>query len=119
MSTAVLIEKLSEYEISAERKSIYDDIEQLIDFGYDINKSRSRTNGGYYIGERQFQMSELKLLVDCILASRFISLKKSRELIDKIEKMASVHEGKQIKRTVYVQNRVKTDNESIYYLVND
>lgn len=119
MSTAVLIEKLSEYEISAERKSIYDDIEQLIDFGYDINKSRSRTNGGYYIGERQFQMSELKLLVDCILASRFISLKKSRELIDKIEKMASVHEGKQLKRTVYVQNRVKTDNESIYYLVND
>lgn len=119
MSTKQLIDELAARDISAERKSIYDDISQLIDFGYDINIIKSRSNGGYYIGERHFELSELKLLVDSVQASRFITLKKSRDLISKLEKMTSIHEEASLKRNVYVQNRIKTDNESIYYVVND
>lgn len=119
ISTAEMIEKLSGVGIGAERKSIYDDINQLNDFGFDICINHSRVNGGYYIGTRQFEVSELKLLVDSVLASRFISLKKSRELIEKLEKTLSVSERTALKRNVYVQNRVKTDNDSIYYVIND
>lgn len=119
MSTQQLIKELAAHEISAERKSIYDDIDQLIDFGYDININKSKRNGGYYIGSRHFELTELKLLVDSVQASRFITLKKSRELISKLEKMLSIHEENALKRNVYVQNRIKTDNESVYYVVND
>ncbi len=119
MSTQKLIAELAKYDISAERKSIYDDISQLIDFGYDIEKSKSKTNGGYYIASRHFELSELKLLVDTVQASRFITLKKSRELIGKLEGQVSYHDEAQLKRDVFVQNRIKTDNESIYYVVND
>lgn len=119
MSTQQLIAELAAKDISAERKSIYDDIAQLIDFGYDINTNKSKINGGYYIASRHFEISELKLLVDSVQSSRFITLKKSRELISKLEKMTSVHEEASLKRNVYVQNRIKTDNESIYYVVND
>lgn len=119
MSTQKLIEELAKYDISAERKSIYDDISQLIDFGYDIETVKSRTNGGYYIASRHFELFELKLLVDSVQASRFITLKKSRELIGKLESMVSTYDEAQLKRDVFVQNRIKTDNESIYYVVND
>lgn len=119
ISTSLLIEELARVGIGAERKSIYDDINQLIDFGFDININHSKTKGGYYIGERQFEISELKLLVDSVLASRFISLKKSRALIEKLEQTASVNDRAVLKRNVYVRNRVKTDNDSIYYAIND
>lgn len=119
ISTADIIEKLSKVGIGAERKSIYDDINQLNDFGFDICINHSKVNGGYYIGTRQFEISELKLLIDSVLASRFISLKKSRELMEKLEKTISVNERAALKRNVYVQNRVKTDNDSIYYVIND
>lgn len=119
ISTALLIDKLSSFGIGAERKSIYDDIASLNDFGFDICINHSRTQGGYYIGTRQFELSELKLLVDSVLASRFISLKKSRELLDKLEKTLSVNDRNALKRSVYVTNRVKTDNDSIYYVIND
>ena len=119
MNTAQLIIELEKYDIKAERKSIYDDIEQLIQFGYDIILNKSRINGGYYMASRKFELPELKLLVDSVQASRFITQKKSRELIRKLEKLCSVYDGAQLKRQVYVLHRVKTDNESIYYNVND
>lgn len=119
MSTQRLIEELAKSEISAERKSIYDDINQLIDFGYDIEINKSKKDGGYYIASRNFETSELKLLVDSVQASRFITLKKSRELIGKLESMVSVYDEASLKRDVFVQNRIKTDNESVYYVVND
>ena len=119
MSTSRLIKELEKYEIGAERKSIYDDIAQLIDFGYDIVINRSKRDGGYYMASRQFELSELKLLVDSVQASRFITAKKSRELIQKLESMASDYDQVQLKRDVYVNNRVKTENESIYYVIND
>lgn len=119
MSAAQLIEELAGYDIKAERKSIYDDMNQLIDFGYDIILVKSRVNGGYYMASRDFELAELKLLVEVVQSSKFITLKKSRELIAKIEKLASKSDAKQLQRQVYVANRIKTANESIYYIVDD
>ncbi len=118
MTAAALIEELAKVEVAAERKSIYDDIEQLIQFGYDIVHNKSRVNGGYYMASRRFELAELKVLVDSVQASRFISAKKTRELIGKLEQLCSVHEEKELKRQVYVVNRIKTDNESIFYNVD-
>lgn len=119
MSAQTLIDALDEYGIRAERKSIYDDITQLIDFGYDIVLVKAKSGGGYYLASREFELAELKLLVETVQASRFLTLKKSRELIAKIEKLASKAEAGQLQRQVYVANRIKTANESIYYIVDD
>lgn len=118
MSTQELIEALAEYDITAERKSIYNDFEQLTRFGYDIVYVKSRHNGGYYLAGRKFELPELKLLVDAVQSSRFITLRKSRELIHKIEQLAGKYEAKQLQRQVYVAGRIKTENESIYYNVD-
>ena len=119
MSTQRLIEELARYDIKAERKSIYDDMNQLMDFGYDIILSKAKDNGGYYMASRDFELAELKLLVEVVQASRFITQKKSTELIDKIEKLTSKADARQLQRQVYVANRIKTANESIYYIVDD
>lgn len=119
MSAQALIDALGAYDIKAERKSIYDDIAQLIDFGYDIVLVKAKSGGGYYLAGREFELAELKLLVETVQASRFLTLKKSRELIAKIEKLASKAEAGQLQRQVYVANRIKTANESIYYIVDD
>ena len=119
MTAAGLIDELDKIGIRAERKSIYSDIAELTDFGYDIIHVKSRTNGGYYLAGRDFEMAELKLLVDAVQSSRFITKKKSTELIKKIEKLTSSHEAKKLQRQVYVTNRIKTDNESIYYTIDD
>lgn len=113
-----LIEELAYYNISAERKSIYDDISCLINFGYDIVNSKAK-NGGYYLASREFELPELKLLVDAVQASRFITQKKSKELIEKIEKLAGPFEAKKLQRQVLVAGRIKTENESIYYNVDE
>lgn len=118
LSAQDLITELSFYDIKAERKSIYDDIECLNFYGYDIVNSKARVGGGYYMASRDFELPELKLLVDAVQASRFITQKKSRELIAKIEKLAGPYEGKQLQRQVFVAGRVKTENESIYYNVD-
>lgn len=112
-----LIQSLARYGISAERKSIYADIEALRQFGLDVEFQKG-TDGGYYIANRMFQLPELKLLVDSVQASKFITHRKSLELIRKIESLASIYEARQLHRQVYVANRVKTMNESIYYNVD-
>ena len=118
ITTKDLITKLEEYGIAAERKSIYNDIAQLTDFGYDIIQKDNRTGGGYYLASREFELAELKLLVDAVQSSRFITQKKSRELIAKLEKLISKHDGTKLQRQVYVAGRVKTENESIFYHVD-
>lgn len=117
--TSRIIEELEKNGISAERKSIYDDIAYLIDYGYDIVLNPSKRNGGYYMASRDFELPELKILVDSVQSSRFITAKKSRELIEKLESLGSVFDAKELKRHVYVANRIKSENESIYYTVND
>ncbi|KAB3536271.1 WYL domain-containing transcriptional regulator [Alkaliphilus pronyensis] len=113
-----LIEELRKYEISAERKSIYADIEMLMEFGLDIICQKGRANQ-YFIGVRDFELPELKLLVDAVQSSRFITYKKSEELIGKLEKLTSVHEAQELHRHVVISDQIKTMNESIYYNVND
>lgn len=114
-----IIDELEKNDIYAERKSIYDDMKQLQDFGYDIVHIKSKTNGGYYWGERLFELAELKLLVDAVSAFRFVSQKKSREMIKKMESLLSKNDAKQLNRQVYVTNRIKTENEGFYYQVDE
>ena len=116
---AQIIEELSKVSISAERKSIYSDLEALSDFGFDIISSKSRERSGYYLASRDFELAELKLLVDAVQSSRFITAKKTKELIGKLEKLASPYEAKQLQRQVYVSDRIKNSNESIYYSVDE
>lgn len=117
LSTKDMIRGLAEYGIAAERKSIYTDIEALTDYGMDIVKAGGRA-GGYYIASRQFELPELKLLVDAVQASKFITGKKSRELIAKLETLTSHANGGKLHRQVVVNNRNKAVNESIYYSVD-
>lgn len=117
MSTNDLIRELASFGISAERKSVYDDVDALIDFGIDIVKINARSNL-YYIGEREFQLPELKLLVDTVQSSKFITHKKSLELIKKLEGFTSRHNAKKLQRQVFVSGRVKAANEQIYYNVD-
>lgn len=117
MTLAEIIEALGEHGVSAERKSLYDDFESLRVYGVDVEKKQGKTIG-YYIASREFELPELKLLVDAVQASKFITRKKSTELIRKIEGFASVHEAQQLHRQVFVANRIKTMNESIYYTVD-
>lgn len=115
-----IIAYLSSKEIGAERKSVYDDIETLRDFGIDIDGVKENGNViSYRVVSRDFELAELKLLVDSVQASKFITRKKSEELIKKIEALASKHEAYQLRRQVFVSNRIKTMNESIYYSVDD
>ena len=86
-------------------------------FGLDICTVRTNTVK-YYIGNRDFQIPELKLLVDAIQSSKFITRKKSLELIEKLGHLVSENDGSQLRREVYVTNRVKTVNEHIYYNVD-
>ena len=106
-----------EYGIQAERKSIYRDLDTLREFGMDIERTSTRTPG-YYMASRTLELTELKLLVDAVQSSKFITHKKSAELIRKLESMASVHEARKLSRQVFVAGRVKTMNESIYYTVD-
>ncbi len=113
-----LIEMLSKKEIKCDRKTVYSDIATLQEFGIDIISVPGK-NGGYYIASRHFQMSELKLLIDAVQSSRYLTEKKSRELIEKLCEQVGEHEAGLLMRNVYVSGRVKSMNETIYYNVND
>lgn len=116
--TGDIIAYLEANGIHSERKSIYDDMEKLCDFGYDIVSVQSRLGGGYYLAGREFELAELKLLVDAVQSSRFITAGKSRNLIKKLERMAGKYDAGKLQRQVYVAGRIKTENESIYYSID-
>lgn len=118
VSIAQMIAELEKHGISAERKSIYDDLEALRTFGLDLVKIKGRTTG-YYIGQRDFELPELKLLVDSVQSSKFITQGKTLQLIKKIESLASSFDAQLLQRQVYVRNRVKSMNESVYYNVDE
>lgn len=117
-STADVIAYLETNGIHSERKSIYDDMEKLCEFGYDIVQVHSRLGGGYYMAGRDFELAELKLLVDAVQSSRFITTRKSRSLIKKLERLAGKYDAGKLQRQVYVAGRIKTENESIYYNID-
>ena len=103
----------NDYEIKCERKTIYADIEALQQYGVDIVCLPGR-GGGYYIDSRNFDIPEIKLLIDAVQSSRYLTEQKSRELIEKLCKECSVHDARLMRRTIQVAGRVKSMNESIY-----
>lgn len=113
-----ILSYLESNDISAERKSIYADIETLKTFGYDILFQKGK-EGGYFLASRSFELPELKLLADAVSASRFVTSKKSQELIRKLEQLTSKNEAVKLNRQLYVANRSKAVNESIFYNVDD
>lgn len=117
VSTPKLIEYLATEGIKAERKSIYNDIDTLNEFGMDIIRSDAH-RGGYMLASRQFELAEVKLLIDLVQSSKFITEKKSRDLINKLETLVSKYDAKGMQRQVQVIGRSKTLNETIYYNVD-
>ena len=120
LTMSQVMAELEKYDVSAERKSIYADFADMSEkLGIEIIKEQVGRETFYHVGSRQFELAEIKLLVDAIQSSKFITEKKSKDLIKKIKSFVSEHQAKQIQRQVYVQGRIKTMNESIYYNVDD
>lgn len=117
VSAERMIQLLAEQGIPCERKAIYENMSTLQGMGYDVVVRPGR-NGGFYLGEREFQMAELKLLVDAVQASKFITVQKSRDLIRKLSGQASRHQAVSLQRQVYVAGKTKTINERIYYNID-
>ena len=113
-----ILEALRSYEVTADRKSIYTDLKDLEHLGIEVEGEPWGRSYRYHVVGRQFEMPELKLLVDAIQSSRFITAKKSNELIRKLESLVSEYEARELQRQVYVSGRIKTMNESIYYTVD-
>ena len=113
-----IISKLAADGVNADRKTLYQDFEELRRFGFDIISEKDGRNFYYYLGSRDFELPELKLLVDSVQSSKFITDKKSGQLIKKLESLVSRYEGSQLHRQVIIAGRVKTMNESIYYNVD-
>ena len=117
LSMQDILDALAAQGIRAERKSVYDDILCLQQFGMDIVTVKGR-NGGYFLASRTFELPELKLLVDAVQSSKFLSERKSMQLIAKLETLASGYAAGSLRRQVTVAGRVKTMNESVYYSVD-
>lgn len=114
-----IIEELEKHDVTAERKSIYSDFADMTDkLGIEIIKEQIGRETYYHVGAREFELAEVKLLIDAIQSSKFITQTKSRELITKIKCFVSEHQAKQLQRQVYINDRVKTMNESVYYNVD-
>lgn len=114
-----ILKELEAYNVTAERKSIYNDFSTMGDLGLEVVSEQVGKTYYYHLVSRKFEMAELKLLVDAIQSSKFITAKKSNELIKKLESLTSNYEAKQLQRQVYVSGRIKTMNESIYYNVDE
>ncbi len=106
-----------QHNIICDRKTVYSDIAALQDYGVDIVSIPGK-NGGYYIASRNFEIPELKLLIDAVQSSRFLTEKKSRELIEKLCNQCSIYDARLMRRDVLVSGRVKSMNETIYYNVD-
>ena len=113
-----LTARLNARDVNADRKTLYLDLEELRRFGMDIISERRGHSTVYFLGAREFELPELKLLVDSVQAAKFITDRKSRELIRKLESLVSTHQARQLHRQVLISGRVKAMNESIYYNID-
>lgn len=111
-------EALAEYDITADRKSLYNDLRDLEILGIEVEGEQDGNRYCYHVVNRPFELPELKLLVDAIQSSKFITEKKSNSLIKKLETMVSEYDAQKLQRQVYVSGRIKAMNESIYYTVD-
>ena len=110
-------DKLSDNGIEAERKAVYRGIEALIDYGYDIIQTRS-PKAGYYLADKTFELPEIYLLTDAVQAASFITVKKTRELVRKLDSMLSEGERRKREKGIYIDNGHKCENEEIYYNID-
>lgn len=117
ITTQALISTLARSGVTAERKSIYDDIDALRELGLDVQSRKGKTPG-WYVGERTFQLPELKLLVDAVQSCKFITRRKSDELICKLAQFSSRYQARMLQRQVYVAGRAKSMNEGVYYSID-
>jgi len=119
ISVSTLVKKLSERGITATRKILYEDIELLKDYGMDIYTHKTAGSPNlYHLASRDFELPELKILVDTIQFSQFVTPSKSNELISKLSGLASVHQAEQLERSVIITDRLKGMNEYIYYAID-
>lgn len=118
LTMSEILSELEKYGITAERKSIYDDFEAMRELGYDVIGDENGRYYAYFLGSRDLELPELKILTDLIGSSKFLTEKKSRALIKKLEKFTSTYNAKTLDRQVTVSNRVKTMNENIYLNVD-
>ena len=118
LSMPEIVEKLKACGVNADRKTLYLDFEELRTYGMDIIAEEEGRNRRYHIGGRDFELPELKLLVDAVQSAKFITDKKSSELIKKLESLVSHYEARQLHRQVMITGRIKSMNESIYYNVD-
>lgn len=114
-----ILEELEKYEVSAERKSIYEDFKDMSNFGIKVIKEQKGRETFYHIAGREFELAEVKLLIDAVQSAKFITQKKSKSLISKVKNFVSEHQAKQLQRQIVINDRVKTMNESVYYNVDD
>ena len=115
-----IMDELAKYDVTAERKSIYADFQDMTErFGIEIIKEQIGRETYYHVGSREFELAEVKLLIDAIQSSKFITQTKSRELITKLRRFVSEYQARQLQRQIFINDRVKTMNESVYYNVDD
>lgn len=119
LTLSQIMDELEKYGVTAERKSLYNDFADMDKFGIEVIKEQIGRETFYHVGSREFELAEVKLLIDAIQSSKFITRKKSRELINKIKSNVSEYQATQLQRQVYINDRVKTMNESVYYNVDD
>ncbi len=117
VTAQVLLQMLENHGISCQRKTVYSDIAALQEYGVDIVNRRGK-NGGYYVASRNFELPELKLLIDAVQSSRFLTRKKSRELIEKLCQQCNRFDASLMHRDIVIDRRVKSMNETIYYNVD-
>ena len=118
ISMPEIMDALAEYNVTADRKSIYNDLRDLSVLGVEVEGEPIGNRYHYHVVNRTFELPELKLLVDAIQSSKFITEKKSNALIKKLETLVSRYDAQKLQRQVYVSGRIKTMNESIYYTVD-
>jgi len=117
LSANEICQKLGEYGIEAERKSIYSDIEVLRQFGLDIVNARSPKRG-YFMASRTFELAEVRLLIDAVQAAYFIPSKKTSALIKKVSSLVSSSQAEALEKQIFIENKLKCENEEIYYTID-
>ncbi len=118
LTVAQIIDKLEREGIKAERKTVYDDIATLQDFGVDIECKKDGHSNAYYVASRDFQLEELFVLVDAVSSCKLLTIKKSNELIEKIKSLTSNSLAKSLNRSIYIENRPRSTNDEVYYAIN-
>ena len=117
LSTPQLIEKLAERGLSVERKTLYDDIKSLQNFGYDI-QSYQRHPVEYGLATRKFQAEELMLMADAVQSSKFLTERKANNLVSLIGELGGKSTSDTLKKRIHVEGRIKSQNESVFYALN-